>query len=307
MGQQMTAVNLAAGGRSLGAALTSAFGIKALTPFDPGIIKLADVRTGTYPGLTNPVTITPTTEALSLLGAIKDPLANYVKPESSFGLSLSKLLTAGFSLLPGPAAKTFNLVSSLAPQGGGRMSFADGDSSGFTLPTFGDLGQLLQGQLGQNLLNIGTQALSGFVADQFNPMQANMAAVPAVVGAGRAVATVGRGFFNRFPNLAVSIQRLRNAGKNVTRANLFSLMKRFGPDFLISGGILTAAAVSELAMAGPGRRRMNPGNIKALRRAHRRMKSFHHVCQSNDHLLHARRRRSTPAGNSGGTRITNVK
>jgi hypothetical protein len=106
--------------------------------------------------------------------------------------------------------------------------------------------------------------------------------------------------------LATGIQALRNQGKNVTRSNLYSLMKRFGPDFLITGGILSAAAVSELAMAGPGRRRMNPGNVKALRRAHRRMKSFHHICAVNDRLTGHRRRRSAPVG-AGFTKITQVK
>ena len=170
---------------------------------------------------------------------------------------------------------------------------------------------MLQGGLGQNLLNVGTQALSGFVNQQFQPQQVGfnptmMAAVPAIVRAGGAVATVGRGFFNRYPNLAVGIQKLRNAGKQVTRANLFSLMKRFGPDFLVSGSILTAAAVAELAMAGPGRRRMNAGNVKALRRAHRRMKSFHHVCQTNDRLMSGSRRRRSPL-RVGASNITTVR
>jgi hypothetical protein len=117
---------------------------------------------------------------------------------------------------------------------------------------------------------------------------------------------IGRSFFNRFPALATAIQSLRNRGANVTRGQLWSLMKRFGGDFLISGGILTAAAVSELAIAGPGRRRMNPGNVKALRKAHRRMKSFHRVCQMNDHLLGAGgRRRKRPLA-VGATNITRV-
>jgi hypothetical protein len=299
--------------------LKGAFGVKSLTPTDPGIVNLAKVRSGNYPVVGN-VTITPAQEVAQILGQAPDPLAAatragvFDKPSFINDVLPKLLLTtntavAGFGIggTLGPIISGgVNKLAGNFAQGGRPMSFADGDSSGFTLPTFGDLGQILQGQLGQNLLNVGTQALSSFVAQQFNPMQANMAAVPAVVGAGRAVATVGRSFFNKFPNLAVAIQGLRNAGKNVTRANLWSLMKRFGPDFLISGGILTAAAVSELAMAGPGRRRMNPGNVKALRRAHRRMKSFHHVCQTNDHLLAPRRRRSSPA-NFGGTRITQVK
>lgn len=111
---------------------------------------------------------------------------------------------------------------------------------------------------------------------------------------------VGRGFFNKFPNLATSIQGFRNVGKKVTRQQLWNLLKRFGPDILITGGILSAASISELMMAGPGSRRMNVGNIKALRRCHRRMVSFHKVCRTNDVLLHARKtsKRSSSAGKS---------
>jgi hypothetical protein len=193
------------------------------------------------------------------------------------------------------------------------MGFADGDSGYFgSFPSFGEIGKVLQGPIGQGLLGLGSSALNTYITAQQGggrvpvTMADTMPAVGRVGGGVRAIATVGRSFFNKFPNLATAIQGYRNMGKNVTRSKLYSLMKRFGPDFLITGGILTAAAVSELAMAGPGRRRMNPGNVKALRRAHRRMKSFHHVCQVNDTLLTHRRRRSMPA-NFGGTRITQVK
>jgi hypothetical protein len=201
-----------------------------------------------------------------------------------------------------------NATPILPPQIVGRISpmgFADGDSGFFgSLPSLGDVTKIFQGGFGQQLLGIGTNALSQYVNSQFQPPTigpAMMAAAPAIARGAGAVATVGRGFFNRFPNLATAIQGYRNMGKKVTRGKLYGLMKRFGPDFLISGGILTAAAVSELAVAGPGRRRMNPGNVHALRRAHRRMKSFHKVCQINDTLLTHRRRsskRSEPLGRS---------
>lgn len=117
-----------------------------------------------------------------------------------------------------------------------------------------------------------------------------MSKVPAIVGgAARAGAVVGRGFFNKWPNLATSIQKMRNAGQNVSRSKLYSMLKRFGPEFLVSAGILTAAAVSELALAGPGHRRMNPANSKALRRATRRIKSFHRLCGDAD-IIKTRRR-----------------
>jgi len=181
------------------------------------------------------------------------------------------------------------------------MAFQDGDS-GFSFDSFfGGVNQALQGGLGQQLLGIGTQALSGFVQQQFAPQPAafpmgtagpvampTMAAVPAI---SRGAAVVARGFFNRFPNLATAMQSLRNRGANITRSSLYSALKRFGPEMLVSGGILTAAAVSELAIAGPGRRRMNPGNVKALRRAHRRMKSFHKVCVDNDQLYKRSKRK----------------
>ena len=192
-------------------------------------------------------------------------------------------------------------TTSLVPTTGGRnMAFADGDS-GFSFDSvFTGINQALQGGLGQTLLGLGTTAATSYINSAFAPQpvgygmgptgpmaQPVMASVPAL---GRAASAVGRGFFNRFPNLATSLQALRNRGANVTRGTMYSALKRFGPEMLVSGGILTAAAVSELAVAGPGRRRMNPGNVKALRKAHRRMKSFHKVCVDNDQLLKRRRK-----------------
>lgn len=111
------------------------------------------------------------------------------------------------------------------------------------------------------------------------PAPTSLGMLPAL---GRGAAMVGRSFFNRFPNLATAMQQLRDRGQQVTRGQLFSLLKRFGPEVLITGGLLTAAAVSELMVAGPGRRRMNPANVHALRRSARRIKSFHKLCQTVD-------------------------
>lgn len=150
-----------------------------------------------------------------------------------------------------------------------------------------------------NVSNIASQFFpqpsAGFPQQQAPRFAAQtMAAAPAI---GRAMVTVGRGFFNRFPNLATAIQGYRNMGKNVTRAKLYSLMKRFGPDFLITGGILSAAAVSELMVAGPGHRRMNPGNASALRRSLRRLESFHKLCVRADKFRgRGRSKKSSKAG-----------
>lgn len=125
-----------------------------------------------------------------------------------------------------------------------------------------------------------------------------MSKVPQIAGAAGSAAagaiarvgpTVGRRFFNKFPNLATAIQKMRNAGHNVSRSKLYSMVKRFGPEFMVTAGIMSAAAVSELLIAGPGHRRMNPANAKALRRATRRIKSFHKLCGDAD-VIKTRRR-----------------
>jgi len=161
----------------------------------------------------------------------------------------------------------------------------------------GQVGQIFGGN--QNPYFQGISNVAN-LASQFVPQQTSLAAKPAIQ-AGTAImksaGTVGRSFFNRYPNLATAIQMLRNQGRNVKRSQLYSLLKRFGPEFLITGGILTAAAVNELMIAGPGRRRMNPGNISALRRSMRRLESFHNICVRADKL---RRPRSRKACKTGG-------
>ena len=141
-----------------------------------------------------------------------------------------------------------------------------------------------------NLLNSGVSIATNALAPRTS-VQTSMAPAMSAAGAvARVGGTVGRGFFNRFPNLATAIQGLRNQGRNVTRAKLYGVLKRFGPEFLVTGGLMTAAAVNELAVAGPGYRRMNPANVRALRRSVRRIESFHRLCKTTD-SLHAKRRR----------------
>lgn len=141
------------------------------------------------------------------------------------------------------------------------------------------------------------------LASQFAPQPVAMRlpaprpTVPMIGGAAASRAIVGRGFFQRYPNLATGIQGLRNMGRNVTRSQLYSMLKRFGPELMISGGILTAAAISELMQAGSGRKRMNPGNVKALRRSMRRVEAFHKICMRADTLR--KPRRSKPCKTSG--------
>lgn len=175
---------------------------------------------------------------------------------------------------------------------------------GFNLGGFlGNVGNILGGSSNPYLQNAGQFA---GLASNFIPAAPVMSTLPAIRGgaagmgaiAGRVGGAVGRSFFNKYPNLATAIQGFRNMGKNVKRAQLYSMLKRFGPDFLIAGGILSAAAISELMMAGPGHRRMNPANSHALRRAARRIKGFHKLCQHTDLIKTHRRTSKSVRGNA---------
>lgn len=173
-------------------------------------------------------------------------------------------------------------LNSLLSGVGGAISGLFGNSPNPALQTVGQVGSLAQ-----NFLPIPSNPTYG-IAPQ--PVAMRLPAPP--TGAVRALPSIGRSFFNKYPNLAAGMNALRMTGKNVKRSQLYSMLKRFGPDLLITGGILSAAAVSELMVAGPGRRTMNVANAKALRRAARRIKGFHRLCQHTD-LIKSRSRRSS--------------
>jgi len=197
-----------------------------------------------------------------------------------------------------PAVLTRNPVALLPGTGGAQPM---GLNIGGLL---GQVGTIFGG--GQNQVFSGISNVANLASQFFpprgvppGPPSTQQPALPVMAAAGpviRGMATVGRSFFNRFPNLATAIQGYRNMGKNVTRAKLYSLVRRFGPELVISGGILTAAAVNELLIAGPGHRRMNPANVKALRRSMRRLESFHHLCQRVDRLRGRRRGKKSGSG-----------
>jgi len=206
--------------------------------------------------------------------------------KAQFPTSLSALTTTGL------AVATRN--PSLLTQGAQPMSLNLGGILNSVGQAFGGN----QNPYFQGISNVANLA-SQFVPQTNVAMRPPMPTAPGVAGAMRSVPMIGRKFFEKFPNLATAIQALRNRGANVTRAKLFSLLKRFGPDILITGGILTAAAVSELMVAGPGHRRMNPGNAKALRRSLRRLESFHKLCVRADKFRGGGRRKAS--SRSGGS------
>jgi hypothetical protein len=92
---------------------------------------------------------------------------------------------------------------------------------------------------------------------------------PAVMALGGLARYGIRGLAARFPQLA---GRLNATG--LTRSAAYTQLKRFGPAALIALGF-AATEISQLAVAGSGRRRMNICNGRALRRASRRVSAFH--------------------------------
>jgi len=205
--------------------------------------------------------------------AITTPLSKVLFPTS-----LSGALNVGMAV----ATKNPALLLSQPTQGVQPMAL----NVGGILQSVGGIFGGAQNPYFQGISNVANLASQFFPqSSQFPVANSGLVATPTMAAApmiARGIATVGRSFFNRFPALATAIQGYRNMGKNVTRAKLYSMMKRFGPDFLITGGILSAAAVSELMVAGPGHRRMNPGNASALRRSLRRLESFHKLCMRAD-------------------------
>lgn len=118
------------------------------------------------------------------------------------------------------------------------------------------------------LLNTGVGLANRFLGSSNNnlmipPTMVTSATLPAVIGAGGMVV---RG--------AMTALAARLAAVGLTRASAWSLLKSQGPTALLALG-LTAAEVVTVARKGTGRRRMNMCNGRALRRAQRRLTSFH--------------------------------
>jgi hypothetical protein len=96
--------------------LQGAFGVKTITPTDPGIIKLAAIRSGYYPEIGQTVTITPESETLQLQGLIPDPLANL--PDTGLGLPgvISKALAPLFPVITGALGIPSSLIPDVTPK-----------------------------------------------------------------------------------------------------------------------------------------------------------------------------------------------
>lgn len=208
-------------------------------------------------------------------------------------------LAAVNPLAAGAQAASLISENTTGTSGGSPMSLGNvlGGVSGL-LSTVSQFG----GTTGQ-VAQIGSGFLSGFLPaqgpvaaafpqTQFPQAQMTMSAAPVIRGAASAVTEFVA------PILARMSQAL---GKNITLRAAMIIVRRLGktlssPSAVAAAVGLTLSELSSLltanAIKGSSGRRMNPGNVKALRRAHRRIKSFHKLCGDNDRLR-APRRRST--------------
>lgn len=265
---------------------------------------------GFFSGAAKSIVQTVTSPA-KLTTAIATGGASVVAPRTFSPLTGAIQSTLYNPRLIGPAAQLAlpgvgGRVASLVPQGGNM-----GLNLGNFLPgAIQGLSSLFTGGSPSTALNAFTTALpsyGGFGQTQLPaaiPVQQRQPITPGT----NAMATLGRmagKFWDKFPNLYRRLQIYKLSGIKLTRARLWSMVKRFGPDFLITAGILTAIEINELMLAGPGHRRMNPANGRALKRSLRRLESFERLCHRVDRSLHSRRggRRTKGVGSRSTTLI----
>ena len=154
------------------------------------------------------------------------------------------------------------------------------------------------GPVGQ-VAQLGSGFLSGFLPAQ-GPMVSQSFQQPVLTASRESSFGVNQmtGAVNAFvqPILLTMSQFL---GKSITLRAAMIIIRRLGkmlgaPNLVAAAVGLTVTQLSSLitanAIKGSSGRRMNPANVKALRRAHRRIKSFHKLCGDNDRLKAPRRR-----------------
>lgn len=151
------------------------------------------------------------------------------------------------------------------------------------------------------LSQIGSGFLSGFLPAQgpvagrgFGDSNQQFSPTPTMSGGVRAIATAGA-------SMAASVLAKMSAmaGKNITLRAAMIVIRRLAKLLGSPTAVALALGISlgelqtiltENALKGSSGRRMNAGNVKALRRAHRRINSFHKLCGENDRLRSPRRR-----------------
>jgi len=241
--------------------------------------------------------LTEVSRATGVLPGLPDVAESVLAPTSFSDLNV------GAQLFADPGSTLATVVTGQSP----TLGTAGGTPVGGNL--LGGIGGILGTVSGFGgtpgaVAQIGSSFLQGFLPTQRQvggsgvavgpTAQQTLAAAPMIKGAAAAVTSFVA------PILA---KMSASMGKNITLRAAMIIIRRLGK-FLQSPTAIAAAvglSVAELstlmtasAIAGSSGRRMNVGNVKALRRAHRRIKSFHKLCGDNDMLRKPRTRRAAP-------------
>lgn len=153
---------------------------------------------------------------------------------------------------------------------------------------------------------VGSAFLTPLLAQ--GPVVRTLATAPRVAGAvGKAGARIftGRSMVSALVG-GILVKIATTLGRNsMSIRGALKIVRRMGK-FLEPAAIavalgITVSELAELIMAGASmpRRRMNPGNTNALRRAARRIESFHRLCVRTDQLRSPRRRSTRRAAAAG--------
>lgn len=180
------------------------------------------------------------------------------------------------------------------------------------------------------LLNIGTSALKSALAPSPPRVTMPVAAVgpapvvrpvmsagPQIIQQGARAASGAAAFLSRRGISGIAAAALIKIAQKTGRRTMsvrgaIKIIRRMGkhlPPVTVAAALgITLDEMAELIMENSRlpRRRMNPGNASALRRAHRRIESFHRLCLKND-ILRGTRRRSSRSGKTCGSTATIVK
>lgn len=285
-----------------------------------------------------PACVRPSDPGDGLLGAITSgivdlfplvfPLVSLpiIQPKP-FVQELAELGIEDFAGAPqGTVSTTVSVGTTLLSSGiveGGPMGLIDDVFTGggvedfFSGLNFGQLGQSLVTEVGLPLLR---QELVG--QPQAISVSAPGAIMPSIRGAvgsiagGLGMGVVGTGLALTIKEAVKAILQKIAINKNLKNVPSLStvmswvrkMLPIIGQAALAGSLAITAEELAQLVMANATRkhRRMNPANVKALRRSMRRLDSFHRICQKSD-MLRSRGRRKSSGRGCGGDRVIVAK
>lgn len=154
----------------------------------------------------------------------------------------------------------------------------------------GNLGSAIQ--LGAQTIGQLSQPTSRPVA--VGPTPASMPVAQPTMSGAPAIGAMGSAITVRVQQILIQIASFLGL-RTLSLRRVLKWARRAGR-FLGPAGVAAALGISVselgtliLADQQRTRRRMNPANASALRRAHRRVESFHRLCQKNDCLRTTRR------------------